>query len=100
MRLDGKLTFDSNETEDFRRHRRSPYVQYELDIDKPDVIDDDDTFRLEIPVEAEAHSLYSRISTQAANANNDEHDSGEEEEDDNEFSPLRPDSSPERTRIL
>jgi histone H3/H4 len=100
MRLDGKLTFDSNETEDFRRHPRSPSVQYELDIDKPDVIDDDDTFKLEIPAEAGAHSLHSRISTQAANANNDTHDSGEDEEDDNEFPPLRSDSSPERTRIL
>jgi histone H3/H4 len=94
------LKFDSNETEDFRRHRRSPSVQYELDIDKPDVIDDDDTFRLEIPVEAEAHSLHSRISLKAANARNDTYDSGEDEEDDNGFPPLRPDSSPERSRIL
>jgi histone H3/H4 len=100
--------FDSNETEDFRRHRRSPSVQYELDIDEPDVIDDNDTFRLEIPVEAEAHSLHSRISPKATNASSDTHDSGEDEdedededeEDDNEFPPLHPDSSQERTRML
>jgi histone H3/H4 len=55
---------------------------------------------LEIPVEAEAHSLHSRISLKAANASNDTHNSGEDEEDDIEFPSLRPDSSRERTRIL
>jgi histone H3/H4 len=56
---------------------------------------------LEIPIEAEAHSLHSRISLKAANTSNDTYDSGEDEEDDNnEFPPIRPDSSPERTRTL
>jgi histone H3/H4 len=58
---------------------------------------------LEIPVEAEAHSLHSRISLKTANASSDTHDSGEDEdedEDDDEFPPLRPGSSQERTRTL
>jgi histone H3/H4 len=40
------------------------------------------------------------MSLKAANASNDTHDSGEDEEDDNEFTPPRPDSSPGKNRPL
>ena len=54
------LTIGSNETEDFRRHRRSPSVPNEL-FDEQDITDGDHSFRLEVPVPAESHAFQSTV---------------------------------------
>src|SRR2546423_6252094 len=73
------LTFHRNETEDFRRHRRWPSAPNELEFDEQDVNDDDNTFRLEIPAEAESPGSHS---TNTTNAGNTGQDPGEDEEQD------------------
>jgi histone H3/H4 len=95
------LTVGSNETEDFRRHRRSPSIPNEPDFEEQDVIDDDNTFRLEMPFETEAHNLHSRIAPSDKDAGNSEQDTGKDDvEPDDESLSASPDSPQERTRPL
>lgn len=83
------LTANSNETEDFRRHRRSPSMPNELNADEQDGMDDGSTFRLEIPLDAEAHDLQSRIAPSTKDAGNSGQDPREEdvEQDEESVSP-------------
>jgi histone H3/H4 len=83
------LTANSNETEDFRRHRRSPSVPNELNVDEQDGLDDGSTFRLEIPLDAEVHDLQSRIATSAKDAGQDPHEEDVEQDEESVSPGLR-----------
>src|SRR2546421_12105633 len=91
------LTSDSNETEDFRRHRRSPSVLNELNADEQDGVDGS-TFKLEILLDAEAHDLQSRIAPSTKDTGNSDQDPREADLEHDEES-VSPDSDSSQDEI-
>jgi histone H3/H4 len=94
------LTCGSNETEDFRRHRRSPSIPNELNLGEQDGSDDDNTFRLEMPHETEARELNSRITPSNKDINNSGQDLGSDDMDEEESASPDPDTPQNKTRPL
>lgn len=95
------LTRDSNETEDFRRHRRSLSLPNELSFGGQEDSDVDNTFRLQMPHEAEALDSHSRValSSNSASHPGQVHSGDDVGSDDEAVSPSQ-DSQPEKTRPL
>ena len=67
----------------------------ELNIDEQDIIDEDDTFRLEIPVQAEAHALQSEVSPNTTHVDKGGYKSDEDDLDQDVESPSPGPNSPQ-----